>query len=113
MADQVTSHYAVGQRELLAAVVFIGLSLAVALRPRRDTRNLPPGPPPGFSGNKIPSHMWLYFHELGKQYGTSFLQLLSPPPKLTLDDAGPVVTVWLGSQPFIICTTYKAVQDLM
>ncbi|ORY90731.1 cytochrome P450 [Leucosporidium creatinivorum] len=94
MQDELASHYALGRRELVGALVVIALSLAFALRPRRDTRNLPPGPPPGFSGNKIPSHMWLYFHELGKQYG-------------------PVVTVWLGNQPFIICTTYKAVQDLM
>ena len=55
--------------ELVVAGATLVLALAVWLHPRRDTRHLPPGPPPGWFGNSIPSHVWLWFHELGKQYG--------------------------------------------
>jgi hypothetical protein len=59
--------------QVVASVILVALSMVAYFWPRRDVRNLPPGPKPGFWGNPVPKHMWLYFDKLAKQYGTSHL----------------------------------------
>jgi hypothetical protein len=82
---------ALGTREgqALLGLIIAAFSALAYLWPRRDVRNLPPGPKPGFWGNRVPNHMWLYFDKLAKEYGLSerpaiikvphYLRLLTRP----------------------------------
>ncbi|KAL8293231.1 hypothetical protein RQP46_000925 [Phenoliferia psychrophenolica] len=74
------------------------LSVLVLVVRHRDAtlrRSLPPGPEPGFFGNKIPQpYAWRWFERLTEEFG-------------------PLVTVWIGRNPVVIVGTYAAAQEIM
>lgn len=76
-------------------LVIIGVSIAcwiiykLLLGDRPDYSKLPPGPKPHYlQGNQIPPLPWLWYHQLGKQYG-------------------PLVTIWEGRIPVVVCNSVK------
>ncbi|KAL8284027.1 hypothetical protein RQP46_005140 [Phenoliferia psychrophenolica] len=76
----------------VALVVLASAVLYSATRSGIDVSGLPPGPEPG---TKLPKHPWLYFHELSKQYKSA------------------LITVWVGSTPYVAVTTARAAHDVM
>jgi len=83
---------------VLVLVVSLALAYLVRLEQQRKARyaKLPPGPTPAFlMGNKIPQpYPWRYFYGLSKAYG-------------------PLVTVWNGRSPSVICSDVKTAEALM
>lgn len=70
---------------LLTAVILGTLSYKLFV-PKAEHSRLPPGPARSLlRGTPIPTlYPWRFFHDLSKQYG-------------------PVVTIWRGNQPLLVC----------
>lgn len=81
---------------VLAALVSVGLYAAALLQRRRAAfSRLPPGPPAHFLfGNQVPKLPWKYYHRLSQEYG-------------------PLVTIWEGLRPVVICNTMRTANDLL
>lgn len=82
--------------QLLLAALLLGpaILLAILLWKRPSAAGLPPGPKPHILfGNKIPRHPWKYYLELSRTYG-------------------PLVTVWEGTKPVVVCNTFATYASL-
>jgi len=84
------------QTVLLAFSIALAASYHFFSKRQARFKRLPPGPKPSFLlGNKVPQpYSWRYFYEQSKVYG-------------------PLITIWNGVSPTVICSNVASASELM
>lgn len=101
--------------QIITALVL--LAIILKLRRRDTSRSLPPGPKPlPVIGNILDlprEKAWLGYHEMSKQYGAFFVNVLGLASAADSESPGDVMFLQIPMQPILVIDSAQAATDLL